>query len=104
MKHTPEIGLGEAQREESPGEWKTVHVLTGRGGGALDTESGASAYCCMRLRTCAHLLRGPSAFGNGGEQRWKSRSHPQEAQSLGEQSGKEPENSCQCTSLSLGTS
>lgn len=73
-------------------------------GELLTLESGSSTYCYIRLCACAHLVRVPSAFGNGGEQRCKPRSHLQEAQSLGEQSGKEPENSYQCTSLSVGTS
>lgn len=104
MKHTPEIGLGEARCDESPVEWKRFHILTGRGRGALDTGIGASACCSSHLCACAHLLRVPSAFGNRGEQRRKPRSHPLEAQRLGAQSGKEPENSYQCTSLTVGTS
>lgn len=83
-------------------------LLSGRGstfsleeeGQLLTLESGASAYCYIHLCACAHLLRVPSAFGNGGEQRRKPRSHPEEAQRLGEQLGKEPENSYQCTSQS----
>lgn len=73
-------------------------LLGGRGstfsleeqGGLLTLESGASAYCYIHLCACAHVLRVPSAFGNRGEQRRKPWSHPQEAQSLGEQSGKNP--------------